>query len=866
MRKMRIITLTFLSAVILTTFFASQARASLESGVPFQTWVNSMSFTNIDILVPEGATRLTVSISNGSGDLDLYLKYGSPVSGSTIAEIDADADILSDGPSADETISITPTTTPALRAGTWYVATLNLNDETTSFTITATIEKAANPVDLGSVVVGQTTQKSIEISNPGTADLIVTSVGVTGTDLTMFSTTHNCITVRPTETCIVSITFSPTSSGVKSAQLNLYSNDPDTPTLTIPLIGTGIADPVGDVLPLPTGKTNYPAYSPTVSAATGINPATCKPIGVGDLAADGETVSVEIKLEKPSGPYDAYLALQAPALDPNEFFMLGQDGIFHPLSQSGLVKWKQASTGNIDEKPFGDFPVSLLPGGTYNFNFMLTPAGSRDAYYLWETSFFAPDPSLNVPDGSAGLFNGTLVVPNATIIYQGQEYQGSAPIPPDSLVGIVRDEKTYLYHTSLGQVVVSDETTRRAVGHFVMGSATRMTQPQSIRSGFAPNSDNILKVSTSKRLRTGIELQRLANKVIKANNNQRRWAAVKGTDGSGPYFIPPVSRYVDDNLLLMLGSELQWSQDWFNASNIHEKIFYPESDSLIIETYAAAWSPLAYFLEGCTNIGDAVYYYFMGQSPPSPIAIPIDGLDLRNQKDAALGIALDRIDLAHMLMDGVRNFYAAADVTEGGEIFVNMCCNLATSMVHTWYCGEAGSSNASASFRAFIVDAAGDLTNIGIVLCGGMPFTTLVDVIAAFNYIIEGAVIHDTDVLGRWAYDEIRVEPEDINVIGSWYWCDDKNCSHAYEPGEGRQNMLLYGSERNNEASVDGFGDGKWTLQGPILKVVVTNIDDRTYTFEGKVDGGEITDGIFKETSNFPVDKINHCWFATKYR
>lgn len=319
MRKTRKITLTFLTTVILATIFASHARAALESGVPFHTWVNGMTFATIDIVVPKGATRLTVSISDGSGDLDLYLKYGSPVSGGTISEIDADADIRSDGPTADETISITPSTTPALRAGTWYVATLNLNDETTTFTITATIENTENSVDFGSVVVGRTIQKSIQISNTGTADLVVSSVGIAGTDAAMFRATHDCTTVRPAEACIVTITFFPTSPGAKSAQLKVYSNDPDTPALTIPLTGTGVADVTGDVLPLPTGRTNHPTYSPVVAAEAGIDPSKCRPVGVGSVAVEGNTVAIEVKLETPSGPYDAYFALHAPAIDQNEF-------------------------------------------------------------------------------------------------------------------------------------------------------------------------------------------------------------------------------------------------------------------------------------------------------------------------------------------------------------------------------------------------------------------------------------------------------------------------------------------------------------------------------------------------------------------
>ncbi|MEA3333896.1 MAG: hypothetical protein U9Q58_09890 [Pseudomonadota bacterium] len=145
------------------------------------------------------------------------------------------------------------------------------------------------------------------------------------------------------------------------------------------------------------------------------------------------------------------------------------------------------------------------------------------------------------------------------------------------------------------------------------------------------------------------------------------------------------------------------------------------------------------------------------------------------------------------------------------------------------------------------------------------------DFASAFNWVVEDIAWNNfIAYIGRDfdAYDDILLEPKNT-VIGSWYWCDDANCSQAYEPGEGRQNMILYGPEKNYKASVDGFGDGTWTMEGgSTVTIVVTNIDDRTYTFEGKaVDGCQrIIDGRYIETSNFPIDIINHCWFAQKYK
>ena len=139
-RVVKWLTATFTVIFFLLILSTLSVRAAFEIGLPFSTWVNALTLGNIGITIPEGATRLTVSISEGSGDLNLYLKYGSSVSGDTIAAIDADADICSDGSGANKTITLTLNTSPPLRAGKWYVAILNLNDNRTYFTLTATVD------------------------------------------------------------------------------------------------------------------------------------------------------------------------------------------------------------------------------------------------------------------------------------------------------------------------------------------------------------------------------------------------------------------------------------------------------------------------------------------------------------------------------------------------------------------------------------------------------------------------------------------------------------------------------------------------------------------------------------------------------
>jgi hypothetical protein len=46
-------------------------------------------------------------------------------------------------------------------------------------------------------------------------------------------------TVAPGGNYSFTVTFKPTSAGTKSATLQILSNDPDTPTIEVPLSGTG---------------------------------------------------------------------------------------------------------------------------------------------------------------------------------------------------------------------------------------------------------------------------------------------------------------------------------------------------------------------------------------------------------------------------------------------------------------------------------------------------------------------------------------------------------------------------------------------------------------------------------------------------
>ena len=144
MATQRFFKLCFLTCVMF--FFSAVSYAvTLQNGVAYQTSLEPLNINQVDFTVPPNTESFTVTITGGSGDLDLYLKFGRSVAGSTVGEIDADADAKSIEATANESITLNSSSTPVLKEGTWFISVLNWNDSATTFSITATIKAKAAP-------------------------------------------------------------------------------------------------------------------------------------------------------------------------------------------------------------------------------------------------------------------------------------------------------------------------------------------------------------------------------------------------------------------------------------------------------------------------------------------------------------------------------------------------------------------------------------------------------------------------------------------------------------------------------------------------------------------------------------------------
>ena len=119
---------------------------------------------------------------------------------------------------------------------------------------TPDISVSPTSLSFGTLNTGESSTKSVAITNNGTGDLRIDSIALSGTNKADYSLSGGCggQIMPATGTCSMNIVFAPSSSGTKTASLAITSDDPDTPTKTVTLSGsaqTSVVDSDGDGVP-----------------------------------------------------------------------------------------------------------------------------------------------------------------------------------------------------------------------------------------------------------------------------------------------------------------------------------------------------------------------------------------------------------------------------------------------------------------------------------------------------------------------------------------------------------------------------------------------------------------------------------------
>ena len=235
---------------------------TVAAATPVTLSPTSLTFNpqNIDV----ASAPQTVTVTN-SGTANLIFSPAT-IGGTNASDFAKSADTCSGAtvtPTKTCTVSVTftPSATGSLSAS------LNFTDNAANSPQTVSLSgKGINPIvsfGVSSLTWGDqlinttsTTVGNEKVTNIGTTALIVSTVTISGTnasDFTKSDDTCSGDTMIPNATCAVSVTFTPSATGTRSASLIFTDNASNSPQ-TVSLTGTGVA-------PVPVAGVSVPSLT-----------------------------------------------------------------------------------------------------------------------------------------------------------------------------------------------------------------------------------------------------------------------------------------------------------------------------------------------------------------------------------------------------------------------------------------------------------------------------------------------------------------------------------------------------------------------------------------------------------------------------
>ena len=196
--------------------------------------VSSLNFGNVTI---NDTKILNVTITNNSVD-DVNLNIQSISSTNTKFTTSVGAVTVAKGQSKVIPVNFIPLDS-STQNGILNIQT-NAGLKTVSLTgkgiVSSNIYLPAMSIDCGNTIIGQVTNKVLKIMNKGQLDLNISSITSNNSQFT--STTTSIIYAGGYAD--ITLTFTPVDTVAQSGTLTIVSDDPDTPSIFVSLLGQGI--------------------------------------------------------------------------------------------------------------------------------------------------------------------------------------------------------------------------------------------------------------------------------------------------------------------------------------------------------------------------------------------------------------------------------------------------------------------------------------------------------------------------------------------------------------------------------------------------------------------------------------------------
>ncbi len=206
----------------------------------------SLSFGNQTVSTTSGAQTVTVT-NSGAATLTLSSIKVTGTNASDFAQTNTCPASLAVNASCTISVTFTPGASGVRSAS--IALTENAGSQTiplsgTGVTTSPGVNLSATSLSFSNQTVGTTSSaQAITLTNSGTAALTISSIAITGTNAGDFAQTNTCpgssATLAVGASCTISVTFTPSASGARSANVTLTDNAGGSPQ-SVALSGTGL--------------------------------------------------------------------------------------------------------------------------------------------------------------------------------------------------------------------------------------------------------------------------------------------------------------------------------------------------------------------------------------------------------------------------------------------------------------------------------------------------------------------------------------------------------------------------------------------------------------------------------------------------
>ena len=204
----------------------------------------SLTFANTLVGTPSAVQTITLS-NTGNGALNLTSIAITGTNSGDFSQTNTCGTSVAAGANCSISVTFKPTATGTRSASVSITDNASGSPQSVGLTGTGTVPIAGlAPTSLtfiNQLLGTSSAAQAITLSNTGTAAMSITSIAITGTNLGDFSQTNTCGTsVAAGANCSISVTFTPTATGARSAAVTITDNASGSPQ-SAGLTGTGVA-------------------------------------------------------------------------------------------------------------------------------------------------------------------------------------------------------------------------------------------------------------------------------------------------------------------------------------------------------------------------------------------------------------------------------------------------------------------------------------------------------------------------------------------------------------------------------------------------------------------------------------------------